>query len=60
MFLLFKGWSYLFLFASLPIAMARIVGYHVDDETCSGLLMNNRTLQVFIQFNRPFSLVGAI
>ena len=33
-----------------PTVTARIVGFHVDDETCSGLLMNNRTLQVYLCF----------
>ena len=33
------------LLALAQLAAARITGFHVDDESCSGLLMNNRTDQ---------------
>ena len=34
------------LAALLGAAECRLSGYHVDDESCSGLIQNNRTEQV--------------
>jgi hypothetical protein len=45
-----KGMSNLFAILALcaSLAAGRIAGFHVDDESCSGLLMNNKTKQEIV------------
>jgi hypothetical protein len=51
------------LVASVQLVTGRITGFHVDDESCSGLIMNNKTdqkIKCAVYFNSLANLSAAL